>query len=214
MNGTTPDSGDQPLHALARAIAAAQSHGDLAEPAQAEIAKDGGKLNAPAAKDKPVKGIGDGQRKAASKSGRTRAREFTVQALYQHLVGADDAAGIDTFTRDLSGFNKADSVHFDTLLHGCIEESAALDALIGPHLDRPLVEISPIEHAVMWIGAYELLHCPDVPWRVVINECIELTKSFGGTDGYKYVNGVLNQIAPKLRVHEVESDRANGRAKP
>lgn len=150
---------------------------------------------------------GDGLRKATNKSARTRAREFAVQALYQHLVGADDAAGIDAFTRELSGFHKSDSAHFDALLHGCIEESADLDALIAPHLDRPLGEISPIERAVMWIGAYEMLHCLDVPWRVVINESVELAKSFGGTDGHKFVNGVMNTIAPKLRQAEVEADR-------
>ena len=65
-----------------------------------------------------------------------------------------------------------------------------------PLLDRKLEEISPIEHGVMWIGAYEFLHCPDVPWRVVLNECIELAKEFGGTDGHKYVNAVLNGLAP------------------
>jgi N utilization substance protein B len=83
-----------------------------------------------------------------------------VQALYQHLVGRQDAESIDQFTRDLSGFHKADSVHYDALLHGCIREAAALDALILPLLDRKLAEISPIEHAVMWIGAYEFQHAP------------------------------------------------------
>ena len=147
-------------------------------------------------------------RKASAKSSRSRAREFALQALYQHLVGRNDAAAIDAFTRDLSGFHKADSVHYDALLHGCIREAADLDALIVPLLDRKLVEISPIEHAVMWIGAYEFLHALDVPWRVVLNECIELAKEFGGTDGHKYVNAVLNGLAPKLRGAEVEADRA------
>lgn len=141
-------------------------------------------------------------KKAADKSGRTRAREFALQALYQHLVGRNEAADIDLFTRDLSGFHKADSAHYDALLHGCIEQAAALDAAIGPHLDRPMVEVSPIEHAVLWIGTYELMHCLDVPLRVVINEGIELTKSFGGTDGHKYVNGVLHKLGRQLRPHE------------
>jgi transcription antitermination protein NusB len=145
-------------------------------------------------------------RKAADKSGRTRAREFALQALYQHLVGRNDAGDIDAFTRDLTGFHKADSAHYDALLHGCIAEAAALDDLIVPLLDRSLAEISPIERGVMWIGAYEFRHCVDVPWRVVINECIELAKSFGGTDGHKYVNGVLNQLASQLRPLEVARD--------
>jgi transcription antitermination protein NusB len=148
-----------------------------------------------------------GARKAGSKSDRSRSREFALQGLYQSLVGGNTAQDIDLFTRDLAGFNKADAVHFDALLHGCIEGAAQLDALIVPLLDRPLTEISPVEHAIMWIGAYEMAHCPDVPWRVVINECIELAKEFGGTDGHKYVNAVLNGIAPVLRAAEVESDR-------
>jgi N utilization substance protein B len=148
-----------------------------------------------------------GARKAGSKSDRSRAREFALQGLYQCLVGGNTAQDIDAFTRDLSGFNKADAVHFDALLHGCIEMGVQLDALITPLLDRPMAEISPVEHAVMWIGAYEMTHCLDVPWRVVINECVELAKEFGGTDGHKYVNAVLNGVAPTLRADEVASDR-------
>ncbi|MEH3087638.1 MAG: transcription antitermination factor NusB [Xylophilus ampelinus] len=153
-----------------------------------------------------------GARKASAKSARTRAREFALQALYQHLVGGNDAAAIDRFTRDLAGFHKADSAHYDALLHGCVGQAAELDALIAPLLDRPMAEISPVEHATMWIGAYEFQFCADVPWRVVINECVELAKEFGGTDGHKYVNGVLNGLAPKLRAAEVENDRARAAA--
>jgi hypothetical protein len=74
-------------------------------------------------------------------------------------------------------------------------------------------EISPIEHAIMWIGVYEMQHCLDVPWRVVLNECIDLAKDFGGTDGHKYVNAVLGGLAPELRSAEVQADRQSGRAK-
>jgi N utilization substance protein B len=153
-------------------------------------------------------------RKSASKSGRSRAREFALQGLYQYLVGRNEASDIDVFTRDLSGFHKSDSVHYDSLLFGCIEHRTALDALILPLLDRKLDEISPIEHAVMWMGVYEFQHCIDVPWRVVLNEYIELAKSFGGTDGHKYVNAVLNTLAPKLRSTEVQSDRRTEEAIP
>jgi N utilization substance protein B len=147
-----------------------------------------------------------GVRKAGSKSDRSRAREFALQGLYQSLVGRNTPQDIDLFTRDLSGFNKADAVHFDALLHGCIAESVQLDSFITPLLDRPLSEISPIERAVMWIGAYEMSHCLEVPWRVIINECVELAKEFGGTDGHKYVNAVLNGMAPALRAAEVVAD--------
>jgi N utilization substance protein B len=148
-----------------------------------------------------------GARKAASKSNRTRAREFALQGLYQSIVGRNTVDEIDPFTRDLAGFSKADAVHFDALLHGCVAQAEELDALIIPKLDRPMGEISPVEHAIMWIGAYEMKHCLDVPWRVVLNECIELAKEFGGTDGHKYVNGVLNGIAPQLRAIEIEAER-------
>ncbi len=149
-----------------------------------------------------------GARKAGSKSSRSRSREFALQALYQSLVGGNAVADVDAFTRDLAGFAKSDSVHFDALLHGCVEQANELDALIVPLLDRKLAEISPIEHAVMWIGAYEFKHCLDVPWRVVLNECVELAKEFGGTDGHKYVNAVLNGLAPTLRGAEVAADRS------
>jgi N utilization substance protein B len=155
-----------------------------------------------------------GARKASAKSNRSRAREFALQALYQHLVGRNDASDIDHFTRDLAGFHKADAAHYDALLHGSIENAEQLDALIRPLLDRKFEEISPVEHAVMWIGVYEFQHCLDVPWRVVLNECIELAKEFGGTDGHKYVNAVLNGLAPQLRATEVEADRAVGKARP
>ncbi|MBE2263531.1 MAG: transcription antitermination factor NusB [Burkholderiaceae bacterium] len=153
-------------------------------------------------------------RKAAARNLRSRSREFALQGLYQHQVGRNTAEDIDLFTRDLSGFHKADAAHYDALLHGCIEQAAELDALIIPLLDRKLAEISPIERGVMWIGTYEFLHCPDVPWRVVLNECIELAKEFGGTDGHKYVNAVLNGLAPTLRAAEVQADRQKGLARP
>ena len=152
-------------------------------------------------------------RRASARAARTRARGFALQALYQVMVGGNPADEVDLFTRDLSGFNKADAVHFDALLHGCAEHATALDALILPMLDRKLTELSPIEHAVLWIGAYELQYCIDIPWRVVLNECIDLAKEFGGTDGHKYVNAVLEGLAPQLRPHEVQADRQAGRAR-
>lgn len=169
--------------------------------------------SAPAGKSSPprTKRTGltsTGARKAASKAPRTRSREFALQGLYQHIVGRNDATSIDMFTRDLAGFHKCDALHYDALLHGCIKLEEDLNALITPKLDRKLQELSPIEHACMWIGAYELMHCMDVPWRVVLNEVIELAKEFGGTDGHKYVNGILNALAPELRATEVEADKA------
>jgi len=155
-----------------------------------------------------------GARKAGSKSARSRAREFGLQAIYQHLIGRNPLPEIDAFTRDLVGFGKCDSAHYDALLTGCVGQSADLDALITPLLDRKMEEISPIEHGILWIGAYEFQHCMDVPWRVVLNECIELAKEFGGTDGHKYVNAVLNKLAPQLRAAEVNNDRGSTKTRP
>lgn len=142
-----------------------------------------------------------------TRNARSRSREFALQGLYQVLVGRQAMAQIDDFTQGLAGFGKADSVYYDTLLRGCAEQAEDLDARIAPHLDRPLSEISPIERAVMWMGTYELMHCLEVPWRVTLNECIELTKQFGGTDGHKYVNAVLHGLALQLRPQETATER-------
>jgi N utilization substance protein B len=97
------------------------------------------------------------------------------------------------------------------VIYGCAREASKLDDQLARYLDRGWNEISPIEHAVMRIGTYEYLYCKDVPWRVVLNECIELAKSFGGTDGHKYVNGVLHQLAGELRPGEI--DQREGKEK-
>jgi len=142
--------------------------------------------------------------KTRGTSPRTRAREFALQAIYQFMVGKNEMSSVDKFTRDLLGFSKCNAEHYDALIYGCAREASQLDAQIARYLDRGWNEISPIEHAIMWIGAYEYLHCPDVPWRVVLNECIELAKTFGGTDGHKYVNGVLHQLGGALRQNELD----------
>lgn len=160
----------------------------------------------PAAADRPRRKPAGASPASRKRNARSRAREFALQALYQHIVSRNDAGVIDAFTRDLSGFHKADSVHYDALLHGVIAQEQALDAAITPLLDRPLKEISPIEHAAMWMGLYEFQHAPDVPWRVVLNEYVELAKSFGGTDGHKYVNAVLHALAQTHRAVEVAAD--------
>ncbi len=113
--------------------------------------------------------------------------------------------------REHEGFDKIDTAHFDALLHGCINEAADLDGVLSRHVDRRTTELSPIEHAALMIGAYELKHCTDVPYKVAINEAVELAKSFGGTDGHKYVNGVLDKAAADLRKAEVEAARTSRR---
>jgi N utilization substance protein B len=147
-------------------------------------------------------------RSAPAKSARRRSRESAMQGLYQWLIAGTEAAVIDAHMREQDGFGKADSAHFDALLHGCIREAADLDSVLAQHVDRKTTELSPIEHAVLLIGAYELKHCLDVPYKVAINEAVELAKSFGGTDGHRYVNGVLDKAAADLRPVEVQALRA------
>jgi N utilization substance protein B len=144
-------------------------------------------------------------RKPAPKSARRRAREFALQGLYEWQIGRADAGVIDAHMREQDDFAKCDSAHFDALLHGCIAEAEEIDGLLRPSLDRPVGQLSPVEHAALMIGVYELKHCIDVPYRVAINECVELAKSFGGTDGHKFVNGVLDRTAATLRPHEARN---------
>ncbi len=137
---------------------------------------------------------------------RHRAREFALQGLYQWLLNNEDATTVVNNIRAAHGFEKADSDHFAVLLYGAIKDSVALREAFAPLIDRGVAELSPIEHAVLLIGAYELKNNMDIPYRVVINEAVELTKSFGGIDGHKYVNGVLDKLAPILRADEVAGD--------
>lgn len=138
---------------------------------------------------------------------RHRAREFALQGLYQWLMSQEDAGVIDAHIRNAHGFDKADREHFDVLLHGVIRDAQSLRADIVPFIDRGIEQLSPIEHAALLIGAYELKHHIEIPYRVVINEAVELTKSFGGVDGHKYVNGVLDKLAAQLRAAEVAAAR-------
>ena len=137
---------------------------------------------------------------------RHRAREFALQGLYQWLLNNEDATTVVNNIRAAHGFEKADGEHFAALLYGAIKDSVSLRESIAPVIDRRVDELSPIEHGVLLIGAYELKNNLDIPYRVVINEAVELTKSFGGIDGHKYVNGVLDKLAPKLRAEEVAAD--------
>jgi len=141
-------------------------------------------------------------------SARRRSREAALQGLYEWLIGGGEPGVIDAHMREQEGFGEVDAAHFDALLHGCIAEAADIDALLAKHVDRKTTELSPVEHGVLMIGAYELKHCVDVPYKVAINEAVELAKSFGGTDGHKYVNGVLDKAAAELRPVEVQAARA------
>lgn len=115
-----------------------------------------------------------------SRTPRHRAREFALQGLYQWLLNNEDSGAIDAHIREAHGFDKADSVHFNSLLHGTIRDAAVLRMAIVPFIDRPIEQLSPVEHAALLIGAYELKNHLEIPYKVVINEAVELSKSFGG----------------------------------
>lgn len=138
---------------------------------------------------------------------RHRAREFALQGLYQWLLNNESASTVVNHIRGAHGFDKADAEHFTVLLNGAIGSSVELRASFAPLVDRGVAELSPIEHAVLLIGTYELKNNLEIPYRVVINEAVELTKSFGGIDGHKYVNGVLDRAAVDLRPVEVKAAR-------
>jgi N utilization substance protein B len=152
-----------------------------------------------------------GKRGGGTKSARRRSREVALQGLYEWLISGSDPGVVEAHMREQDDFDKIDTAHFDALLHGCIAEAADLDAVLARHVDRKTTELSPVEHGVLMIGAYELKHCIDVPYKVAINEAVELAKSFGGTDGHKYVNGVLDKAAAELRAVEVQAARAGRR---
>ncbi len=140
---------------------------------------------------------------ASGKSPRRRAREFVVQGLYQWQVGDQDEAAIQVQAESVTGFDKADRELYLALLRETRQQAAALQAELAPHVDRHWDEVSPIERCILLLGACELKLHPETPYRVIINEAIELAKTFGGTDGHKFVNGVLDKLASGLRAAEI-----------
>jgi transcription antitermination protein NusB len=141
----------------------------------------------------------------ATRSARRRSRELALQGLYQWFLSGSDFNAVATHIRGLDEFDRCDAAHFDALLRGCMDHAVQLDEVLVKHLDRPIEELSPIEHGILLIAGFELQQCLDIPYKVVINEAVELAKSFGGTDGHKYVNGVLDKAAIDWRAVEVQS---------
>jgi transcription antitermination protein NusB len=136
------------------------------------------------------------------KSARRRSRELALQALYAWQISGESAAGLQSQLAQSKEFGKADSKYFARLLEGTIGDAGALEGLIAPALDRKPKELSPVERGILLLAVFELKNAPDVPYKVVINEAVELAKEFGGTDGHKYVNGVLDKLVARLRPDE------------
>jgi N utilization substance protein B len=139
----------------------------------------------------------------ARRSPRRRAREYALQGLYQWLVAGGSEREIAEHVASDEHFARADAEYFRSLLSRTISGAPSLDALVAEEIDRPLSELAPVEHGILLLATHELREEPEVPCRVIVNEAIELAKSFGGTDGYKYVNGVLDRIARRLRSAEL-----------
>jgi N utilization substance protein B len=142
-----------------------------------------------------------------SSSARRRSREFALQGLYQWLLSGTEPAAIHAQLKDSGGFAKCDSAFFDTLWRGVSSDFDFLLGALTPYLNRAPRELSPIEKALLVIAAWELLRSPEVPYRVVIDEAVELAKAYGATDGYKFVNGVLDKFAAAARAPEVSAPR-------
>jgi len=142
------------------------------------------------------------------KNSRRRAREFALQAIYQWLLNESAAENLLAQLKEQKDFPKADQALAESLLRGVVGNTEALRQLLMPYLDREMKALSPVEHALLLLSAFELRDHAQTPYRVIINEAIELAKSFGGTDGHKYVNGVLDKLAAELRPAEVGLRRA------
>ena len=135
-------------------------------------------------------------------SARRRAREFALQGLYQWLLSGTEPATIRAHLAEAPAFAKCDRAFFDRLWEGVTGEWSTLVAAFAPYLDRAPSELSPVEKAILVIGAFEIVRQPDVPYRVAINEAVELAKAYGGTDGHRYVNAVLDKLAAAAREPE------------
>lgn len=139
-------------------------------------------------------------------NGKRRARKLALQALYQWSMSGHELHEIEAQFRVANNMDRVDADYFCRLLYGVPSNINDLEASFTPLLDRPLDGLNPIELAVLRLGAFELFHCPEIPYRVVLDESISLAKDFGSQDGHRYVNGVLNMLARQVRVTEISLD--------
>jgi N utilization substance protein B len=140
--------------------------------------------------------------KSKGSKNRRKSRELALKALYRNRMNAGDDKQLRLDSLDDPDYFKADEAYFKQLLTGVLEQTAQIDAMISQFIDRQLEELSPIEHAILRISGYELMFDVSIPYRVAINEGVELAKAYGGIDGHKYINGVLDKVAAQVRPHE------------
>lgn len=149
-----------------------------------------------------------GKKRGGRPQQRRKAREMALQALYQwQMIGGESVAEIEVQFRANNDMSRVDENYFCELLQGIARSARQIDTSIAPLLDRSLEQLDPVERAALRIGCYELMERRDVPYRVVINEGIELARLFGGQDSHKYINGILDKLAPRLRAAEVKEFR-------
>ncbi|MEO1248036.1 MAG: transcription antitermination factor NusB [Pseudomonadota bacterium] len=149
--------------------------------------------------------------KASSSSGaRTRTRELLVQALYQQQIAGHDKAELLRQFREQAAYERVDQALFDEVLPAILDARAELEAIMTDFVDRPVAQLDPVETAILLIGCYELRDRIDVPYRVVINEGVNLAKRFGALDGHKYINACLDKAAQSLRTVEIEAKAKGG----
>ena len=139
-------------------------------------------------------------------SRRGLSRRLTVQALYQWLVNETQPERMLQQFRDEDSLGRADVEYFKALMLGCVREAGTLTDTFSEYLDRGLEQLDPVERAVLMLGTYELMFCPDVPWKVVVNESVNQAKMFGAEDSFKYINGVLDKVARTVRAVEVAAN--------
>jgi len=144
---------------------------------------------------------------STARSARRRARELALQGLYGWQLTGDECADIVGQLKDAPEYAQADEAYFLELIKGTIQSAPELRAAFCAAIDRPLAELSPVEHSILLIATYELMHRPEIPYRVVINEAVELAKAFGASEGFRYVNGVLDKLAGRLRNQEAGPGR-------
>jgi N utilization substance protein B len=146
-------------------------------------------------------------------SSRRRSRELALQGLYQWIYTGNTPSQVLKNLSELEGFGEADREFLEAELKGVIAEADGLREHLEPLADRKWGDVSPVERGILLLGAWELVHQKEIPYRVTINEAIELGKRFGGTDGHKYVNGVLDRLAANVRADEVaqKGKKRNGR---
>src|SRR5574343_480093 len=140
--------------------------------------------------------------------GKTNARKCAVQALYQWQMSGDSLTRIETYFLEEQHLKGAQKSYFTELFHGVPKELTQIDAALAEFVDRPVDKIDPVKRAILRIGAYELMHRLETPYKVIINEGVNLTKDFGAEGSHKYINGILDKVSQKHRAVEIAAKKA------